>query len=306
MKHIGNYYVYEHIRADNYTCFYVGKGCGRRAYVKQRNPEHDRIAQDCGMIVRFVATGLDEEDAFEMERALIRHYTEDLGYGILIGETPPADLEHYLTNKALGGAGSYGFIHREEWCKKHSLDMTGSQNPMFGINLWERYSPEKRADLKEKISQRTSGSNNAMFGISPNQRMTPEVYNNWRRKTVDRLKAQTGQNNPNYGNSKLHEKVKDDPELRLKYYSRPRAQNGRARHVAVYDGKHNFLNQYDCIGDCCDWIKSYLGLSTRTDTVRSAISSAMRTGKPYRGYFFDTIQHPVICQSVTKSVDAKK
>lgn len=32
-----NYYVYEHIRLDNNSCFYVGKGRGNRYKVKDRS-----------------------------------------------------------------------------------------------------------------------------------------------------------------------------------------------------------------------------------------------------------------------------
>ena len=40
---MNDYYVYEHIRNDNNSCFYVGKGHGKRAYSKSRNEHHNIV-----------------------------------------------------------------------------------------------------------------------------------------------------------------------------------------------------------------------------------------------------------------------
>lgn len=49
------YYVYEHIRLDNMTCFYVGKGKNDRAYEKGRNKHHDAIANKFGYAVVIIS-----------------------------------------------------------------------------------------------------------------------------------------------------------------------------------------------------------------------------------------------------------
>jgi hypothetical protein len=69
----GIFYVYEHWRPDTDTCFYVGKGKGRRANVMySRNNHHTHIQKKLagkGMCVevRLVAEGLSEEEAFAIE-----------------------------------------------------------------------------------------------------------------------------------------------------------------------------------------------------------------------------------------------
>ena len=40
-----DFYVYEHIRLDNMTCFYVGKGRGKRCNIPSRNIHHDNICK---------------------------------------------------------------------------------------------------------------------------------------------------------------------------------------------------------------------------------------------------------------------
>jgi hypothetical protein len=67
------FYVYEHWRPDRDECFYVGKGMGGRANkMRDRNLHHRAIAKKLSTMgmaveVRMVATGLDEETAFEIE-----------------------------------------------------------------------------------------------------------------------------------------------------------------------------------------------------------------------------------------------
>jgi hypothetical protein len=67
------FYVYEHWRPDRDECFYVGKGMGGRANkMRDRNLHHRAIVKKLSALgmaveVRMVATGLDEETAFEIE-----------------------------------------------------------------------------------------------------------------------------------------------------------------------------------------------------------------------------------------------
>ena len=109
----------------------------------------------------------------------------------------------HLTNHTFGGDGSYGMVHSEEWRKQHSIDMTGENNPMYGINIWDTYSDDKKNEIRSRLSELNSKENNNMYGISPKERMDDETYKKWRNKLVDRLKSQTGINNPNYGNKTL-------------------------------------------------------------------------------------------------------
>lgn len=68
------FYVYEHLRADDGRVFYVGKGKNRRAFVANRHHRseywHRVVNKSGGFEVRFVAQGIDEDLSFlvEMER----------------------------------------------------------------------------------------------------------------------------------------------------------------------------------------------------------------------------------------------
>ena len=78
---MGNhFYVYEHWRLDRDECFYVGKGRGGRAYnIQNRNQHHKAIVAKLNRIgsafeVKMVATGLDEQEAFKLERTRIQFW----------------------------------------------------------------------------------------------------------------------------------------------------------------------------------------------------------------------------------------
>lgn len=281
---MNNYYVYEHIRPDNNTCFYIGKGHGDRYKCKSRNSHHDRIVKKYGMETRIIKDGLSEKEAFELEQNLIKHYVFDLGYGI--------DIEGYrkssgkmLSNHTFGGDGSNGMVHTKEWCEQHSKDMTGENNPMYGINLWDTYSEEKKNKIKNNLSNKNSGMNNPMFNVSPKDRMDSKTYNEWFAKNSDRCKKQIGNKNPNFGNDTLHNKVKDNPELRIQYYARPGSQNGRATKIHVYKNGE-YIQTFDYIGLCAEWIKNTLSLSTKIDSIRGGISESIKKCKSYRGFTF--------------------
>lgn len=284
---MNDYYVYEHIRLDNNTCFYVGKGHGNRCNYYSRNEHHDRIADKVGMKVNIIKDKLSEDDAYKLERELIHHYVFDLGYGIdIIGYNNNPNENGHLTNHTFGGDGSYGMVHSEEWRRQHSIDMMGESNPMYGVNLWDTYSNDKKNEIRSRLSRLNSKENNKMYGISPEERMDDETYKIWRKKLVNRLKSQTGINNPNYGNKTLHNKIKDNPELRKQYYSRKGSQNGSSKKVFVYDSNKNFIKHFDYIGECCKWVKDKLSLSSNINTIRGGITESIKNKKTYRKMYF--------------------
>lgn len=74
------YYVYEHWRPDTNTCFYVGKGRGRRAWqMRSRNKYHTSIvskltSMGLAVEVKIIVTDLTEKIAFMVEIDLITKY----------------------------------------------------------------------------------------------------------------------------------------------------------------------------------------------------------------------------------------
>lgn len=108
-------------------------------------------------------------------------------------------------------------------------------------------------------------------------------------KTSIRLKNQTGANNPNYGNKTLHNKIKDNPELRKEYYSRPGSQNGNSKGIKLYDCNHNLLNEFETIGDGCKWLKDRYNFTAKINSMRSNLSIAIKNNVPYKGFYGEFI-----------------
>jgi len=62
------YYIYAHIRKDNNSIFYIGKGCGKRAYIKSnRNDYWKRIVKKHEYEVQFLMENLTETESFKYE-----------------------------------------------------------------------------------------------------------------------------------------------------------------------------------------------------------------------------------------------
>ena len=104
-----DFYVYLHRKASNGEVFYVGKGCGRRAW--SRNGRSDwwkHIVAKHGLMVDVVIDGLQEWYAFEYEAELISLYgRKSDGYGCLI-------------NLSDGGEGASGVVRTIETRRKMS------------------------------------------------------------------------------------------------------------------------------------------------------------------------------------------
>jgi hypothetical protein len=66
------FYVYVHRRNDTGEIFYVGKGCGKRAWKKSTRSEWwKRIEAKHGRTVEIIYKGLTEDEAFRLERETI-------------------------------------------------------------------------------------------------------------------------------------------------------------------------------------------------------------------------------------------
>jgi hypothetical protein len=137
----GTYYVYEHWRLDRDECFYVGKGRGNRAYsTKDRNRHHKAICakisrEGFAMEVRMVATGLTEEEAFNLEKVRIKFWRET---GV--------DLVN-ITN---GGEGTSGMRHTDEVKERLSAMNKGKPAAFKG----RKHTEETRAILSAKAKLR--------------------------------------------------------------------------------------------------------------------------------------------------------
>jgi hypothetical protein len=108
---MNNFYTYAYLREDG-TPYYIGKGKGKRAYVRNRKdikPPHDNSR------IIILKQNLIEEEAFKHEMYMIEVFgRKDLGTGI-------------LRNKTNGGDGCSGAVRSEECRRKLSLSKKGNQ-----------------------------------------------------------------------------------------------------------------------------------------------------------------------------------
>ena len=216
--------MYKHIRKDNNTCCYVGKGKGRRINVPKRNKHYNRIRKKYGCYVVKIKENLTEKEAFALEREIIEDYVFVFGYGINIKGYRNYSNKKYLTNCTWGGEGTSGlnpFANKTEEemkviCEKISEAVSGEKNGMFG----------------------RTGRNHPMYSKNPLANKTPEEIEIIRKKNSESHK---GDKNPKYWKDKnFSEEHKNNISKSMK--GKP-AQN-RRKVICVTTGKI-----FDCITD---------------------------------------------------------
>jgi hypothetical protein len=200
-----NYYTYAYLREDA-TPYYIGKGKGRRIYVKRKGGIN--APKDKSRII-FLKQNLTEEEAFRHEKYMIVVFGRiDLGTGILYNRTD-------------GGDGCSGFTHSPETREKQSAIKKGKifspehRKKISDSLKGKRHSLESRAKMsaakkgkipslehRAKLSKANSGKNNPMYG------RTHSLESIAKNRAANSI-ANSGKNNPMYG--KTH-----SPKTRIK------------------------------------------------------------------------------------------
>ena len=178
------FYVYVHIRLDNNTVFYVGKGKGDRAYNLDRGNFHNGVCKEHGCKVEIIKDNLTESQAFRLESKMIKYYVLTLGYGIPIDGYRNFSNNKYLTNFTWGGEGVSGMHHTEETKEKISEKLKGENSPIYGKHLSE--------ETKQKMSEKKKGENNPMYGKKG-------IYNRSEETKEKMSEKKKGENHPMYG-----------------------------------------------------------------------------------------------------------
>ena len=164
------YYVYKHVRLDNNTCFYIGKGKEGRLNVPNRNTIHDNICKKHGYKAVIFKDKLNEEEAFKLEKDLINCYVSKLGYGIGICIKGHMNNNNkFLTNMTWGGEGTSGIKLSEETKLKMSeankgkklseetkLKMSESHKGQIPWNKGKKNSEEHNRKIGEAMKGKTS------------------------------------------------------------------------------------------------------------------------------------------------------
>lgn len=99
----------------------------------------------------------------------------------------------------------------------------------------------------------------------------------------------SGENNPNYGNHILSNYYKNNPEIAKIKLGRPKQQNGRAVKIAMYDKNMNYIDTFDWIGGCAEYLIKKNFTHGKIDTVRSNITQSIKNNRKYLNHYFKKI-----------------
>lgn len=188
---IKDFYVYLHRKLSG-EIFYIGKGCGNRAWDKKNRSSYwYNTVKGCEYTVEIVLSGLMEWYAIELEMERIAyHGRKDLGYGSLVNQVDGGDKLGAGANNPMYGKGylqagplnkMYGKKHSEAHKKviaettklalqnpetrKKQSEYTKTHNPMSRPEIVEKHAAIMKSEsFRNNMSALMSGANNPMYG----------------------------------------------------------------------------------------------------------------------------------------------
>lgn len=92
-----------------------------------------------------------------------------------------------------------------------------------------------------------------------------------------------GTNNPNYGNHKLSDFYKSNPDIAKKNQGRPDSKNGRARSVVATDSEGNSYH-FSTIKECANFIMSTSHVQYTPNSMYIKITKSIKSGSEVHGY----------------------
>ena len=190
------YYIYFHINPLKNQIFYVGKGCGNRAWSKYgRNPIWKNMVKKYGYIVDIIEDNLSEDESFEREIFYINKIgRKDLGLGPLVNLNDGGRI----TN------GMLGKMHSEE-----------TKSKMRRIKTGTKLSDESRNKIsKSKIGRPHPHSDETRKKLS-NSHKGKEISQDQRNKISKTLKGR--KNKPHSDETKLKMRLKNKLSKKVIY-----------------------------------------------------------------------------------------
>ena len=103
-------------------------------------------------------------------------------------------------------------------------------------------------------------------------------------KEEGHYKGKFGDRNPNYGNHKLSEFYKDNPDIALEKQSRKGATNGMSKKVKLYVDDI-FIKTFDYIGELAQYILDNYNVKSNVDAIRGGLRRAYNSNRAYRNRY---------------------
>lgn len=276
------FYVYLHRKKTNNDVFYVGKGFGKRAWKKTSRSEYwKRIENKYGRIVEIVKDGLQENEAFELEKEVIAFYgrknlcnLNDGGYG---GTNPSQETRLKMSVAKKGKKSSpetiekkriasTGRKHSEETKEKISLYLKGksgkkhtkeTKEKLRQINLGKILSPE----TCKKISESKKGK--------VGRKLTDEAKNNLRLANIGRILSEESKKKIGDANRGR----KHTPEALEKIIKKNRETNAKMKKpIKASNGMC-----FDSASDAAKWLRENGYLSASSGNITSCCTNKLKS-----------------------------
>lgn len=208
------YYIYYWLNLDkNFEVVYIGKGKNNRYKCKNRNIYFNRMIEKYNLKPFIMINNLSEEEAFRLEK-----------------------------------------IHIEYWKNKNQTK-TNLHEGGFGGDVF-KYNPDGKLKMIEKCRRASSGKNNPMYGKNIFDNMSEERKNQVKKKMSSSLIKRYSDKNERLKTSKKSKEVWSREGIKEKY------RNQNSRRIYMYDLNGNYLKTFIFLWDALNFlgIKSHTTL----------------------------------------------